>query len=172
MNKNNKKQTYEHNDFFDVLVTAKQTQNGEVQKRGFFPANCEDEQMIGMVLNKYWHENGDDQYKVVAYLSEDFFDRYDIADMESIYDKTKVVSIDNAKENDPVNRPKHYLHKEGGIECIDYIKQQLGTKGFEAYMEGQILRYMHRNRLKDENIQDLEKAEWYLKKLIAYRKNL
>ena len=74
--------------------------------------------------------------------------------------------------NDPVNRPKHYLHKEGGLECIDYIQQQLGSKGFEAFLEGQILRYMHRNRYKDENIQDLEKAEWYLKKLIAYRKNL
>lgn len=71
---------------------------------------------------------------------------------------------------DLVNKPPHY--NKGGIECIDYIKQQLGTKGFEDYLEGQILRYMHRNRLKDENIQDLEKAEWYLKKLIAYRKNL
>ena len=81
-------------------------------------------------------------------------------------------TIKEKQMNDPVNHPKHYLHKEGGIECIDYIKQQLGTKGFEAYMEGQILRYMHRNRLKDENIQDLEKAEWYLKKLIDYRKNL
>jgi len=74
--------------------------------------------------------------------------------------------------SDLVNKPPHYNQAIGGLECIDYIQQQLGSKGFEAYLEGQILRYMHRNRYKDENIQDLEKAEWYLKKLIAYRKNL
>ena len=162
MNKNNKKQTYDNNHYADVIVTANTIENGMVAVRGCYPANCENEQMQAMV---------DDQHIVVAYLSEDFFDRYSIADKHSINHKTKVVSAEH-DINDPVNHPKHYLHKEGGVECIDYIKQQLGTKGFEAYMEGQILRYMHRNRLKDENIQDLEKAEWYLKKLIAYRKNL
>lgn len=43
-----------------------------MQKRGFFPANCEEVPMKAFVLNKYWHDNEDDQYEVVAYLSEDF----------------------------------------------------------------------------------------------------
>ena len=34
--------------------------------------------------------------------------------------------------NDYVNEPPHYL--KGGIESIDYIKQQLGD-GFKYYLE-------------------------------------
>jgi hypothetical protein len=73
--------------------------------------------------------------------------------------------------NDPVNRPKHYLHKEGGVECIDYIKQQLGSN-FPAYLEGNAVKYLHRHKYKDANIQDLEKSVWYLNRLIEHYKNL
>ena len=42
-------------------------------------------------------------------------------------------------EVDTVNSPPHY--NNGGMECIDYIQQQLGEE-------------------------DLRKAEWYLKEMI------
>ncbi len=68
-----------------------------------------------------------------------------------------------------VNHPPHY--NDGGVECIDYIKQQLGAS-FPSYMEGSIIKYIHRHKYKDANIQDLEKAAWYLDKLIEHYKNL
>ncbi len=73
--------------------------------------------------------------------------------------------------NDPVNHPKHYLHKEGGVECIDYIKQQLGAN-FPAYLEGNAIKYLHRHKYKDSNIQDLEKSIWYINKLKEHYENL
>jgi hypothetical protein len=70
---------------------------------------------------------------------------------------------------DMVNHPPHY--NGGGVECIDYIKQQLGAS-FPSYMEGSIIKYIHRHKYKDANIQDLEKAAWYLDRLIEHYKNL
>ena len=75
---------------------------------------------------------------------------------------------DNAKK-DMVDHPPHY--NEGGLECIDYIQQQLGDK-FSSYLEGSIIKYIHRHKYKDANIQDLEKAKWYLNKLIEHYENL
>jgi hypothetical protein len=71
----------------------------------------------------------------------------------------------------PVTKPKHY--NNGGVECIDYIKQQLGA-GFKNYLLGNIIKYIHRHEFKDPgtNIQDLQKAKWYLEKLIDYYENL
>ncbi|MDC3382380.1 DUF3310 domain-containing protein [Candidatus Pelagibacter sp.] len=68
-----------------------------------------------------------------------------------------------------VTKPPHY--NQSGVECIDYIKQQLGAS-FPSYMEGSIIKYIHRHKYKDANIQDLEKAAWYLDKLIEHYKNL
>jgi hypothetical protein len=74
-------------------------------------------------------------------------------------------SIDNASEKDwnLINKPPHY--NKGGIEAIDYIKQQLGS-GFKGYLEGNVLKYIHRHKYKNNAKQDLEKAKWYLERLI------
>jgi len=75
--------------------------------------------------------------------------------------------IDRASpsEWDAVNKPPHY--NNGGIEAIDYIKQQLG-EGYQHYLAGSIYKYLHRFRYKhkDNPKQDLEKARWYLDRLI------
>jgi hypothetical protein len=68
-----------------------------------------------------------------------------------------------------VMKPPHY--NQSGVECIDYIKQQLGAS-FPSYLEGSIIKYIHRHKYKDANIQDLEKAAWYLDSLIEHYKNL
>lgn len=68
-----------------------------------------------------------------------------------------------------VTKPPHY--NQSGVECIDYIKQQLGAS-FPSYIEGSIIKYIHRHKYKDANIQDLEKAAWYLDRLIEHYKNL
>nr|BAR28603.1 hypothetical protein [uncultured Mediterranean phage uvMED]BAR29133.1 hypothetical protein [uncultured Mediterranean phage uvMED]BAR29224.1 hypothetical protein [uncultured Mediterranean phage uvMED] len=71
--------------------------------------------------------------------------------------------------NDLVNHPPHY--NKGGVEAIDYIKQQLG-KEFPAYLEGSAIKYIHRYKYKDANIQDLQKAVWYINQLIEHYENL
>jgi hypothetical protein len=68
-----------------------------------------------------------------------------------------------------VTKPPHY--NQSGVECIDYIQQQLGAS-FPSYLEGSIIKYIHRHKYKDANIQDLEKAQWYLNRLIEHYKNL
>ena len=71
--------------------------------------------------------------------------------------------------SDPVNHPTHY--NKSGIECITYIKQQLGRE-FPAYLEGNAIKYLHRHKYKDANIQDLKKCVWYINKLIEYYEEL
>ena len=67
-------------------------------------------------------------------------------------------------EEDKVNAPDHYTSSEG-IECIDYIKQVLTPAQFTGFCHGNVIKYQHRYAGKHGK-QDLEKAEWYLRKMI------
>lgn len=77
----------------------------------------------------------------------------------------KSFSTHPQKKDEPgfdfVNSPPHYTTP---IECIEAIKAALGTS-FKAYLQGNILKYVWRYEKKN-GVQDLEKAEWYLKRLI------
>jgi len=84
--------------------------------------------------------------------------------------KRSKVKMSMKKKHDPVSRPAHY--NNGTIECISYIKQQLG-KEFPSYLEGNAIKYIHRHNMKhSNNIQDLQKAKWYIDKLIAHYEEL
>ena len=72
-------------------------------------------------------------------------------------------------EIDPVNRPSHY--RVGEVEAIDYIAQQLGV-GVKDYLLGNVHKYLHRHRFKGQAVEDLRKAEWYLRKLIMEECNI
>jgi hypothetical protein len=67
---------------------------------------------------------------------------------------------------DPVNKPLHY--NTGQYEVIDVIEDKLGD-GFEDYCMGNVMKYTMRYKHKN-GIQDLEKAEWYLKRTIEWLK--
>ena len=69
--------------------------------------------------------------------------------------------------DDLVNKPAHY--NKGGIECIDTIKAATGDQ-FSAYLQGNAMKYLYRHRYKDNPVQDLEKAIWYINKLIEENK--
>ena len=71
-------------------------------------------------------------------------------------------------DTDYVNKPPHY--NKGGVECIDYIKQQLGDN-FKYYLEGSMLKYNHRFKYKGKAVEDLEKSEFYLKLLLQELSN-
>ena len=66
--------------------------------------------------------------------------------------------------NDMVNHPPHYT--QGGIECIDAIKASMTIDEFRAFLQGQVMKYVWRWKFKNGK-EDLEKAEFYLKKLIG-----
>ncbi len=68
------------------------------------------------------------------------------------------------KQSDPVNHPDHYCY--GGIETIDYIKAKLSPAEYTGYLKGSVIKYMSRAGHKDDAVQDLKKAQWYLDKLI------
>ena len=72
-------------------------------------------------------------------------------------------------KKDMVNKPPHY---QGKIECIDLIKDRVGASNFPAYLEGNILKYLYRHKDKDANIQDLQKAKWYMDALIKHYEEL
>lgn len=68
--------------------------------------------------------------------------------------------------NDAVNHPRHYT--SGDIETIDVIDNICGSmelSAYEGYLLGNIIKYL--SRFKNKNgAEDLEKASWYLTKLI------
>lgn len=57
--------------------------------------------------------------------------------------------------SDPVNHPDHY--KVGGIETIDFIEAKQLT-----YNIGNVVKYITRADHKGNQLQDLQKAQWYL----------
>ena len=68
---------------------------------------------------------------------------------------------------DMVNHPSHYT--KGGIECIDAMKSMMYgaiVSAFIAYCWGASFKYLWRWHYKGKPIQDLEKAKWYINKMI------
>ena len=78
-------------------------------------------------------------------------------------DYGKMIREYEAKQADMVNNPPHY--NKSGIECIEAIAAAT-EDGFQFYLQGNILKYLWRYRYKDKPLEDLEKAKWYLDKLI------
>ena len=71
----------------------------------------------------------------------------------------------NCKEKDMVNNPPHY--NKYGVECIEAIQSATGEV-YEYYLQGNIIKYLWRYRYKN-GVQDLEKAQWYLSRLIEIK---
>ena len=89
--------------------------------------------------------------------------------IKTILNKYKGKAVKFVKDN--VNHPSHYT--QGAIECIDAIAEATkGLFGIEAVCTANIIKYVWRWKFKN-GVEDLEKAEWYLKRLIqeAKKKN-
>ncbi len=76
-----------------------------------------------------------------------------LADFWKVSDEAKDAAADM------VNNPPHY--NQGKIEVFDFIKDQKLN-----YAEGCVVKYVSRYKYKGTPLQDLEKAKWYLEKLI------
>ena len=68
---------------------------------------------------------------------------------------------------DPVNHPSHYT--AGGVECIDAITAALCKyeDPVDAWLAGQVIKYLWRAPLKGKYKEDIEKAQFYLNRLVA-----
>ena len=75
------------------------------------------------------------------------------------YDKVKGMTPDM------VNHPSHYTY--GKVECIDAIEESMTTEAFRGYCKGAALKYLWRYERKGKPLEDLQKAQWYLVKLIS-----
>lgn len=71
---------------------------------------------------------------------------------------------------DIINKPNHYA--QDSIECIDVILQQSKyVPSNQAFLMGQVFKYMWRYYLKGKPLEDLKKAQFYLNKLIVIVEN-
>lgn len=82
------------------------------------------------------------------------------------YTQEEIKSI-NAAKNDPVNKPSHYTDSK--IEVLDAIEAWK-----MPYHLGQVIKYVARAGKKDKSkeIEDLEKAQFYLARHIKNLKGL
>lgn len=74
--------------------------------------------------------------------------------------KHKEIKFLSQKENnESVNHPSHYTR--GGIETIDFIE----SKGLCFHL-GNVVKYVSRAGHKQDLLEDLKKARWYLDRKI------
>ena len=66
--------------------------------------------------------------------------------------------MESNMEKDALN-PSHYKSHPSGIECIEITKHM-------GFLDGNAFKYLWRAGLKDDKVQDLKKAIWYIEKLI------
>jgi len=64
------------------------------------------------------------------------------------------------KKQDMVNHPPHYTQHPSGVECKDICKHF-------NWLRGNVIKYVWRAGLKENEIEDLEKAYFYLREEIA-----
>ena len=77
------------------------------------------------------------------------------------------IDVPDIDVGDIVNHPAHY--KAGEIECIDALESM--ASGYKDPVQAghawNIVKYIWRSPLKGNELQDLEKARWYLDRLIG-----
>lgn len=63
-----------------------------------------------------------------------------------------------------VSHPPHYC--QGKVEALEAIESAIGEEAFRGFLVGQVIKYVWRYKLKGKPLTDLEKASFYLNRLI------
>ena len=87
-----------------------------------------------------------------------------MVDEINLYSSTDTTSRDDDIRNANVNSPPHYL--KGRKETIDVIQDGMTDDEYHGYLKGNVLKYVSRYKFKGEPLEDLQKAQWYLNRLI------
>lgn len=77
-------------------------------------------------------------------------------------DSGSLIVSESEKDPDPVNHPPHYKNHPSGVECITITEHM----GFNL---GNATKYIWRADLKNDAIEDLKKAAWYIDREIKRR---
>lgn len=83
-------------------------------------------------------------------------------------DKNQLMELAKRVTNntEKVDHPSHY--NQGQIEVIDYI-EDIGMG--EDFCAGNAIKYISRYKYKQKPLEDLQKAKWYVERLITYYEN-
>lgn len=65
-----------------------------------------------------------------------------------------------------IDHPSHY---QGNVECIDEMEHVFGIEAVKAFCKLNVWKYRYRAESKNGK-EDLEKADWYMNKLIELNK--
>lgn len=95
-----------------------------------------------------------DLWVVTVYL-----DAVDVTGADSVETRS-----DDIFPDDMVSRPSHYT--QGNVECIDAIQSALSEQAFVGYLRGNAMKYLWRCMDKGNMVQDLNKAQWYINKIL------
>ena len=112
-----------------------------------------------------WNKNAMDYETTDQYLYKDIRNKKIDGLFTNNKGVEKMFQTKPKQDRDMVNHPPHY--NQYGIECIDAIQACTG-KGFQSYLQGNILKYLWRYDYKN-GVEDLKKAQWYLNKLIGIK---
>lgn len=66
------------------------------------------------------------------------------------------------QDRDPIN-PAHY---KGAVECIDAIEACMSRDEFIGMLRGNAIKYLWRLNHKDSPIENAQKAQWYVSRLV------
>ena len=138
----------------------------EVPDGAEFLTECFDD---GELFRLWWKE----EYKICIGYDEDWFNVHrDVDDYLSDVDGSILLWQRSTQPeelpfiDDEVNHPPHYTTHPSGIECITITRHH-------DFAIGNAIKYLWRAGLKDSDneIQDLEKAIWYINDKIEQLKN-
>ena len=88
----------------------------------------------------------------------------DAGDFSGCWKSSATLSCESVDEVDVVNNPDHY--NTGNIECIEAIEESMSAEAFKGYLKGNCMKYLWRYDYKGKPAEDLQKAQWYLAKLL------
>ena len=70
---------------------------------------------------------------------------------------------------DPVNHPYHYTQSK--FECIDVMDGIFGVENVKSFCLCNAFKYLFRCKHKNNTVEDIKKAIWYLNKYIQLNSN-
>lgn len=120
-------------------------------------------------FNKYYFGVYDD----AGILQWTLHDEDDLIGFRDAIARSATWKVPIEKEKDHV-KPSHYkayMFDMQWLEAMQYIPRFRDPKVFQGAVELQVRKYLDRCGSKDEEVQELAKAEWYLRFLRAYLKN-
>ena len=107
-----------------------------------------------------------DAAKESAKIIQDYLNKGEEANMDKPLKDQQAKAEAGKLKIDMVNHPAHYT--AGSVECIDALESMsVGYQDtIQAALAWQVVKYIWRSPLKGKQLEDLQKAQFYLNRLI------